>query len=181
MSSGKPDIKIFQLGLGSEAGTLPFHFDPEHPSMARIPAHGETITDEIPVETVDGFCKRHGIDQIDLLKIDVEGHELPVLQGAEGMLSQAQIHIIRVEAGVDPDVPYHTQLASICDHLFPLGYRLFGFYDQNEFPPEPANAKLRRVDAAFISAKSSTGRSRFVPAKERSRRSSGCAIRLAGS
>src|SRR6266851_4538124 len=33
------------------------------------------------VETLDGFVERQGIDRLNLIKIDVDGHEYPVLKG----------------------------------------------------------------------------------------------------
>src|SRR5205807_7991096 len=122
----------------------------DHPSMARVVAHGETVTDVITLETIDGFCAANSIEQIDLLKIDVEGHELGVLSGASRLLSENRIAIIRIETAIDPDVPYHTQLCDLCGLLHPIGYRLFGFYDQWEFPLVNS-PKLRRFDAVFIS------------------------------
>lgn len=40
--------------------------------------------------TLDGFCAEHNIRHIDFLKLDVEGHELKVLEGAKQMLSHIQ-------------------------------------------------------------------------------------------
>lgn len=148
---GKPDVVLYQIGFGDKPGTLPFHFDAEHPSMARIASHGETVTDTVAIDTVDRFCEQKGIDQIDFMKIDVEGHEIPVLNGAEQMLSKGRVSLVKLETAIDPDIPYHTQLWDLCEVLHPFGYRLFGFYDQNEFPLEPDNAKLRRFDVAFVS------------------------------
>jgi FkbM family methyltransferase len=148
---GKPEVRLCQRGFGSEAGELPFHFDAEHPSMARVAAHGELVTDTIPVDTVDAFCSTNGVHSIDFMKIDVEGHEIPVLQGANRMLSEGRIALLRIETAIDPDIAYHTQLWDLCEALHPHGYRLFGFYEQAEFPLEPDNAKLRRFDVAFIS------------------------------
>ena len=37
-------------------------------------------------ETIDGFCKKQGIERIDVLKVDTEGFELPVLKGAKETL-----------------------------------------------------------------------------------------------
>jgi FkbM family methyltransferase len=149
--SGKPDVRSHQIGLGEQPGELPFHFDPAHPSMARIASHGEAVTDIVAVDTIDLFAAAQGVRQIDLLKIDVEGHEMAVLRGASGLLSDGNIAVLRIESAADPDIKYHTQFPDLCEFLHPLGYRLFGFYDQNEFPPEPANSKLRRFDVAFIS------------------------------
>ncbi len=47
--------------------------------------------------TLDTFCQQHKIDSIDLLKIDVEGHELQVLKGAKTLLRQQRIGIIQFE------------------------------------------------------------------------------------
>jgi FkbM family methyltransferase len=149
---GKPDIRLHQIGLGGEPGTLPFHFDPAHPSMARIPVDGELVTDTVDIDTIDRFAAANRIGDVDLLKIDVEGHELEVLAGASRMLSDQRIAIIRLETALDPDLPYHTQLWDICGVLHPFGYRLFGFYDQWEDMID-RNPRLRRFDAAFLSAR----------------------------
>jgi FkbM family methyltransferase len=55
--------------------------------------------DNVEVQTVDGFCKANGITAINLLKIDVEGHELAVLQGATDMIGSARIAMIQFEFG----------------------------------------------------------------------------------
>jgi FkbM family methyltransferase len=57
-----------------------------------------------PVETVqvrrlDDVCVRHDVGHIDLLKIDAEGNELAVLQGAEAMLTRGAIDLIQFEFG----------------------------------------------------------------------------------
>lgn len=56
-------------------------------------------SDQIEVRTIDHFCAAEGIDRIDFLKIDVEGHELSVLRGAERMLKTGAISIIQFEFG----------------------------------------------------------------------------------
>ena len=40
------------------------------------------------VDTLDHVVAREGIDRLNLIKIDVDGHELPVLQGGLGMLTK---------------------------------------------------------------------------------------------
>lgn len=48
---------------------------------------------------LDDFCTRHGIAAIDFLKIDVEGHERFVLEGAGTMLRDGRIRFIQFEFG----------------------------------------------------------------------------------
>jgi FkbM family methyltransferase len=55
--------------------------------------------DRIEVQTIDAFCKANDITQIDLLKIDVEGHEIGVLQGAAQMIGSGGIGMIQFEFG----------------------------------------------------------------------------------
>ena len=57
--------------------------------------------DKIPypvhVTTVDAFCAEQGIDQIDFLKLDIEGSELPALRGCQHMLADGRVARIMVE------------------------------------------------------------------------------------
>ncbi|PTS73442.1 hypothetical protein DBR17_18260 [Sphingomonas sp. HMWF008] len=54
----------------------------------------------VPAVTGDDECKETGIDRIDLLKIDTEGHDLAVLSGFAGMLSRGAVDIIQFEYNV---------------------------------------------------------------------------------
>jgi FkbM family methyltransferase len=47
--------------------------------------------------TLCAYCREKGIDRIDVLKIDTEGHDLAVLQGAEQMLAKGAIRFVSVE------------------------------------------------------------------------------------
>lgn len=54
---------------------------------------------EVVIDTLDNYCNNHNIHHIDLLKIDVEGHELNVLYGANNMLASGSINFIQFEFG----------------------------------------------------------------------------------
>lgn len=51
----------------------------------------------IRITTIDEYCQRHDIRNIDLLKIDTEGHEYAVLQGASALLHAGGIAAIHFE------------------------------------------------------------------------------------
>ena len=56
-------------------------------------------SEQVEVRTLDGFCEERGIEAIDFLKMDVEGHELSVLRGAQRMLNSGAIAMIQFEFG----------------------------------------------------------------------------------
>lgn len=55
--------------------------------------------EEIELQTLDDFCAAHSVASIQLLKLDVEGHELAVLQGAHRMIEGKAIEAIQFEFG----------------------------------------------------------------------------------
>lgn len=67
------------------------------------------------------------MQQIDLLKLDVEGHELDVLKGAKHMLAQGQIKRIHFEYG-GTYIDARILLKNFFDLLLPLGYRCYKIY-----------------------------------------------------
>ncbi|MBK9990055.1 MAG: FkbM family methyltransferase [Verrucomicrobia bacterium] len=46
------------------------------------------------------FCTEHGVNQIDILKIDAQGYDLAVLRGGERLLRDEVIPFIIVEASI---------------------------------------------------------------------------------
>jgi len=53
--------------------------------------------EDVDIITGDAFCAEHQIDRISFLKIDTEGHDLKVLLGFAGMLSQERVDFVQVE------------------------------------------------------------------------------------
>ena len=57
------------------------------------------ITETIDCRTIDGIMSDLAVPSIDLLKIDVEGHELAVLRGAQDTINAGRAPIIQFEFG----------------------------------------------------------------------------------
>lgn len=51
----------------------------------------------VRLDTVDTFCEQNGIDRIEFMKIDVEGAELSVIQGAQRMIAEHRIAKLQFE------------------------------------------------------------------------------------
>lgn len=74
--------------------------------------------------TLDCLCNELGIGFIDVLKIDTQGHEAEILEGAKEMIQKKAIGLILV--GIIHSQIYSESLnySSLERHLIPNGYRL---------------------------------------------------------
>jgi FkbM family methyltransferase len=93
-------------GLGKEAGTFPFYTNFPGSGTASLTKRDLDYlgvdfdySEDVSIDTVDNYCLNKHIVEIDLLKLDVEGHELDVLQGSKGMLNNNTIKMISFEFG----------------------------------------------------------------------------------
>lgn len=57
----------------------------------------EASSQPVRLVRLDSFCREHGIERIGLLKIDAEGHELPILAGAGALPAEGRIGCIQLE------------------------------------------------------------------------------------
>lgn len=83
----------------------------------------------IKIDTIDAYCKAKSIKQIDLLKIDTEGYELKVLEGADNMIANHQITFIYCEVGFQRSNQRNTWFPDLLTYLDSKGYYFFGMYD----------------------------------------------------
>jgi len=79
--------------------------------------------EKVRLRRLDDVCREEGIKEIDFLKLDVEGHELQALRGAEGMLDARRIRFIQFEFGA-PDIEGRTFFKDIYKLLNP-NYRIY--------------------------------------------------------
>ena len=93
-------------GFSDSEGTLKLYKNTERHTLAslyqRDLEHYDLKLDqveEIQLTTVDLFCAKHGIERLHFLKIDIEGHELSALKGAERMIREGRIDFIQFEFG----------------------------------------------------------------------------------
>ena len=60
-------------------------------------AAAHRTTEVVEATTLTTFAQRRGIERIDLLKIDAEGHDFEVLAGAQALIDAAAIDVIQFE------------------------------------------------------------------------------------
>ena len=99
-------INCYNVGLSDKEGVLPFYIDKQGSRIASV-YHRRLdhfnvkmdITEDCNFTTVDEFCANNNLERIHFLKIDVEGHELAVLGGANKMIEDGRIDFIQFEFG----------------------------------------------------------------------------------
>lgn len=79
---------------------------------------------EVTTVTIDDVVEEHGLDRIDLLKMDVEGHELSVLEGAIQNLERGRVRALTFEFG-SGNINSRTFFHDFWDLLTPLGFKIF--------------------------------------------------------
>ena len=100
------NVTLENAGLGQAPGTATLYSDHAGSGLAslskrRLDHFGIDMaqTESVRLDSVDAYCARCGIERIDLLKLDVEGHELDVLQGAVRMFQERRIRMVTFEFG----------------------------------------------------------------------------------
>ena len=101
------NVKALNIGLSSSSGKLRFFADtPEHSGSSKITEDGDREIEVVPLDRFD-------LPEVELIKIDVEGHELDVLKGAERTLKNTK----RVICEIWEDSPRRQQTLDFMEKL----------------------------------------------------------------
>lgn len=112
----------------SDVGALPM-WEGSHSTLASAVHRPVGGGDETLVESISGdtYCDRAGIDCIDILKVDTEGHDLAVLNGFAGMIAAGKIDVLQFEFTLFA-IYARTWLSDFYDLLGPAGYSIGKLY-----------------------------------------------------
>lgn len=100
------NVKLIHTGLSNEIGTATFYDYQEKESSSHATLYKEVIAElrekevqkiEITLTTLDKYVTENNISHINLLKIDTEGNEYKILEGAKNTLLENKIDIIQME------------------------------------------------------------------------------------
>jgi FkbM family methyltransferase len=85
------------------------------------------------VITLDSFCEENNIQNIDLIKIDVEGFECKVLEGfLKTLTNMKKKPHIYIEVGWGTNHPEWDYCKKIYNKIFEIGYNCVNFSDKTE-------------------------------------------------
>jgi FkbM family methyltransferase len=104
-------IYVNQKAVCKESGEVVIHEYPQrHSAWNSLSPHpmwsGNWIepiaSEKVPAVSLDDYCKTCAVDVIDLLKIDVEGFEVDVLEGSARLIREGRIRSVIFELSLEP-------------------------------------------------------------------------------
>jgi len=147
-------------GLGAAMGSADLHITAGTASSSLLPlepnaaaewgeslAYGKSGNAVVTVVTVDSELERLGIDTLDFLKIDAQGYENQILDGALQSLQQRRIRAIQLEMLVEPSYVGQALPHDLMAKCYTHGLTLRGIYD-----PYFRDSRLMQFDAIMALA-----------------------------
>ncbi|WCJ58129.1 FkbM family methyltransferase [Fontisphaera persica] len=154
-----PNVTAHCLALGDEDGNKELHVNEANVTNSLLatdaaashyspPGWQETRgVLPVPVRRLETFCREHKVDRIDLLKVDAQGYDLRILQGAGALLEQHRIRCLLLEVLFVPLYEGQAYFHEIYDFLWQRHYHLVGLYEINRAP----DGSAKWADALFVS------------------------------
>lgn len=130
----KPNVQCFAVGVGNEKATLQFTIHDRDDScnfrMTKEEAQAKGFQQmEVPVIAIDEFINEQNLPKPDILKIDAEGIDLQVLEGAqETIKNHTEVVLIEV-AVMNPS--FDNSALKVMNQMDALGFKLFDITDLN--------------------------------------------------
>jgi FkbM family methyltransferase len=143
-----PNVKCHRMGASDRVGTIEFDAVPGSVyNTVSQSSHAPpgTPCEVAPVTTIDQFISELGVERVDALKTDTEGHDLNVLKGATGALTRGVVRAVFTEVTFSRANTQNTRFPLIQEFLEPLQFRFLGLYDMHWF-------QTKRWDQSFCNA-----------------------------
>lgn len=123
-------IRIEQVGMSEREETMTLFSSEPGSSIASVhqldrplrPMRDE-YSETVQLTTLDDYCAKHGVETIDFLKLDIEGHEVAALRGAKRMIGEGRIRFLQFEFG-ENNVSSRTFMSDF-DKLLGQRFRFF--------------------------------------------------------
>ncbi|WP_446010261.1 FkbM family methyltransferase [Candidatus Electrothrix sp.] len=88
---GLNNVTVFEQAAGAVEGEIDFYFNPRHPGDHRCyfpgPKHENVVKSTAHVSTLSRILRKQSGFRVSLIKIDVQGFEMAVLEGLEKWLA----------------------------------------------------------------------------------------------
>lgn len=128
---GDARVRPVPLAIGAAAGERTLFSNRAGSGLAsfyerRLDHFGITMgeREKVRVTTLDAFMGETGLDRVDFVKLDIEGHELAALEGGKNALERKAIRALSFEFG-GCNIDSRTYVQDFWYTLGGFGYRLY--------------------------------------------------------
>lgn len=148
-------IKVFDYGISDTEGEKKFFINKGidtssflAPEITGLNSDGQVTSvrsETIKTKTIDRFCIDLNIENIDILKMDIQGSELAALKGSLNMIEKRAIRIIYLETYFVRQYKDQPLFYEIANFLISKNFVLQDIYN-----PIYGNSRIAWCDAIFI-------------------------------
>ncbi len=141
-------IRRVNAGVADHAGVVPFFVSARDDSSSFLTRDNQSqpsVASEtmVAVETLDAILSKYRLPVPDMVKIDAEGFDLKVMQGASSLIGKTDVFLL--EASVL--CPFENSVARVVNTMADFGYRLV---DITELNRSPKHGVLWLAELAFL-------------------------------
>lgn len=122
------NVHLNQLALSSQEGIRRLYFASSHctgASSLSTPYTYSEVSCEVKCTTIDSYIHKSDFEEIDLLKIDIEGHEIEALKGGSCLFSSEKKPIIVTEFNEESQNYFGSTCKDLADFLIQKNYELY--------------------------------------------------------
>jgi FkbM family methyltransferase len=141
-------IRWINAGAGPRSGVFPFYISAKDEGstflkVPRIVQEAERSVN-VPMRTLNEIVATLSLPVPEMLKIDAEGLDLKVLEGATDLLGRTEIVLVEVSVG---QLDFENSAGAVIQAMDGYGYRLIDITDVNR---SPAHGVLWLCEFAFL-------------------------------
>ena len=136
------NVALINAAASDREGTTLFQVPPNASIFGRIVPTQQPIYDDgrflnarasqvLRLRLAD-YCRQAGIDVIDFMKMDIEGHELAALRGLQPLLSERRVKALYVETIEENHTRAGSSFSAFVRFVNDCGYELWRINEQGE-------------------------------------------------
>jgi len=125
------NTKLIKSAVGAKAGKMMIYTNDQISTISSFHVRrdsyfqmGTTTEEEVSIVTLDDIIRDEGIEAVDFMKMDIEGHEYAALEGATKSLEHGKIKALTFEFG-SANINSKTHFHDFWDLLTNFGYALY--------------------------------------------------------
>lgn len=122
ISKSLPKARNFNLGLSNKDNLMKFYLCSATGDSSLVETQNYTEVIEVKVTTLDNFAKSYNIDHCKLLKLEAEGWEPEILDGAKDFIKKCEY--IAIDGGPERGLNDELTFQSLNNKLLNSGYEM---------------------------------------------------------